>query len=53
MPCYLVGGASFDEVLFKDVVERWVQFLPHILNQKGAPKRQTVFQVVPEVLMVK
>lgn len=39
LPRYLVSGASFDEVFFEDVVERRVQLLPYILDQKGAPKR--------------
>lgn len=52
LPCYLVSGASFDEIFFKDVVQCRVQLLPYILDQKGASKRQTIFQVVLEVLMV-
>lgn len=52
LPHYLVSGASFDEVFLKDAVECRVQLFPYILNQKGAPKRQTILQVVLEVLMV-
>lgn len=29
---YLVGGARFDEVFFKDVVECRIQIFPYILN---------------------
>lgn len=53
LPHYLVSGTCFDEVFLKDVVKRRVQLLPYILDQKGTPKRQTIFQVVLEVLMVK
>lgn len=52
LPPYLVSGACFDEVFLKDVVECRVQLLPYILDQKGAPKRQTVLQMILEVLMV-
>ena len=52
VPRYLVCGASFDKVFLKDVVECRVQLLPNILDQKGAPERQTVLQMVLEVLVV-
>lgn len=32
LSCYLVSGASFDEVFFEDVVQSRVQILPHILD---------------------
>lgn len=49
---YLVSGACFDEILLKDVVERRVQLLSDVLDQEGATKGQTVFQVVLEVFVI-
>ena len=44
--------SSFDEVLFKNIVQAWVQLLLHIFNQQRIAQREAVFQVTAEELVV-
>ena len=49
---HLERATGLDEILLEEVVERWVELLCDVLDEKRIAERQRVFQVRPKVLVV-